>query len=46
MTTAANSRCTSAPGLAEVAMGLNPTHATTAVMSTGRRRTPAAFRTA
>jgi hypothetical protein len=38
ITTVASGRCTSAPLLVEIAIGMKPTLATRAVMSTGRKR--------
>jgi hypothetical protein len=46
ITTVASGRCTSAPALRDTAIGMNPTLATNAVMSTGRNRTSAPSRTA
>lgn len=46
MTTLASGRCTSLPGEVESAIGTNPRLATSAVMSTGRRRSAAPVRTA
>ncbi|MDF2694913.1 MAG: hypothetical protein K0S65_3296, partial [Labilithrix sp.] len=42
MTTVASGRCTSLPGAVDSAIGKKPNDATSAVMSTGRRRSSAA----
>ena len=46
MTTVASGRCTSLPGAVDTAIGMNPNEATSAVMSTGLRRSSAACRMA
>ena len=46
ITTVANGRCTSEPVPCDIAIGMNPNEATSAVMSTGRRRITAPSRIA
>ena len=46
ITTVASGRCTSAPTVVAIAMGINPSEATSAVIRTGRNRCWAAFNAA